>query len=50
MRLTMFSAYEMSAGIARERWRVTTERRADLIEVDMAVSVSLMDIGPLSFD
>jgi hypothetical protein len=29
---------------------VTTERRVDLIEVAMLVSVSLMGIGQLSFD
>jgi hypothetical protein len=42
VRLTMFSAYEMSAGTARGRLRVTTERPVDLIEVAMMVSVSSM--------
>jgi hypothetical protein len=50
MRLTMFSAFEMSAGTARGRSRVTTERRVDLIEVALAVSASSMRIGQLSFD
>jgi hypothetical protein len=40
----------MSAEAARERLRATTERRVDLIEVAMMVSVSLMGIDPLSFD
>jgi hypothetical protein len=50
MRLTMFLVYEMSAGTARERLRVTTERRVDLMEVAMTVSASLMGVGQLSFD
>jgi hypothetical protein len=49
-RFTMFSAYEMSAGTARRRLRVTTERRVDLIEVAMTGSASLMGFCQLSFD
>jgi hypothetical protein len=50
VRLTMFSVYETSAGTARERLRVMTERRVDLIEVAVMVSVSLIGFGQSSFD
>jgi hypothetical protein len=46
----MSSADKMSAGTARGRLRVTTERRVDLIEVAVMLSVSLIGIGQLSFD
>jgi hypothetical protein len=50
MRLTMSLVYEMSAGTARGRLRVTTKRQVDLTELSMTVSASLMGVGQLSFD